>query len=128
MAKNMHDITLCDLVPIGLCCSDSLAYYIFALIIISPPASGSNLQASLLRKMHPSIRLLHQCRITLFTRANCSLCTNAKQTLSTVWDKRPFDYKEIDVMQLEERKWKDLYEFDTPVVCSLKQRTRVPAN
>jgi len=66
--------------------------------------------------MHPSIRLLHQCRITLFTRANCSLCTNAKQTLSTVWDKRPFDYKEIDVMNPGEKKWRDLYEFDTPVI------------
>ncbi|KAE8444256.1 hypothetical protein EG329_000756 [Mollisiaceae sp. DMI_Dod_QoI] len=66
--------------------------------------------------MHPSIRFLHQCRITLFTRANCSLCTNAKQTLSTVWDKRPFDYKEIDVMKFEEKRWRDLYEFDTPVI------------
>jgi glutaredoxin len=81
-----------------------------------------------LREMHPSIRLLHQCRITLFTRANCSLCTNAKQTLSTVWDKRPFDYKEIDVMKPEGAKWKDLYEFDTPVVRSIWQERTVPAN
>lgn len=34
-----------------------------------------------------------------------------------MWDKRSFDYKEIDVMKLEEKKWRDLYEFDTPVVC-----------
>jgi hypothetical protein len=66
--------------------------------------------------MYPSVRLLqHACRITLFTRSNCSLCTNAKQTLSAVWDARPFEYKEIDVMKAEEKKWRDLYEFDTPV-------------
>jgi hypothetical protein len=70
--------------------------------------------------MHPSVRLLqHACRITLFTRANCSLCTNAKQTLSAVWDARPFDYKEIDVMKPEGKSWRDLYEFDTPVASSL---------
>lgn len=66
--------------------------------------------------MHPSTRFLQACRITLFHRANCSLCTNAKQTLSNVWDSRPFIYKEIDVMAPEGKNWKDLYEFDTPVV------------
>jgi hypothetical protein len=70
--------------------------------------------------MHQSIRLLQQaCRITLFTRANCSLCTNAKNTLSTVWDTRPFNYKEIDVMTQGAKNWRDIYEFDTPVVCYL---------
>lgn len=67
--------------------------------------------------MYPTIRLLqHACRITLFTRANCSLCTKAKQTLSDVWDVRPFEFKEIDVMKPEEKNWRDLYEYDTPVV------------
>jgi Glutaredoxin-like domain (DUF836) len=67
--------------------------------------------------MHPTRRLLqHACRITLFTRANCSLCTNAKTTLSTVWDVRPFIYREVDVMTPEGKIWRDLYEFDTPVV------------
>ncbi|RDL41976.1 Glutaredoxin-like protein [Venustampulla echinocandica] len=67
--------------------------------------------------MRPSSRLLqHACRITLFTRENCSLCTNAKSTLSAVWDKRPFDYKEINVMKPGANGWKDLYEFDTPVI------------
>lgn len=69
--------------------------------------------------MRPAARLLqyqHAIRITLFTRQNCSLCTNAKQTLSTVWDKRPFIYKEIDVMIPEAKSWRDIYEFDTPVV------------
>ncbi|CZT48300.1 uncharacterized protein RSE6_08977 [Rhynchosporium secalis] len=56
--------------------------------------------------------------ITFFTRQNCSLCTNAKQTLSNVWDVRPFQYKEINVMEEkpESKKWRDLYEFDTPVI------------
>lgn len=66
--------------------------------------------------MHASTRLLQACRITFFHRANCSLCTNAKQTLANVWDSRPFVYKEIDVMAPEWKDWKDLYEFDTPVV------------
>ena len=67
--------------------------------------------------MKSSIRLFQQaCRITLFTRPNCSLCTNAKDVLSTVWDKRPFTYKEIEVMKPDEKSWRDIYEFDTPVV------------
>ncbi|KAI9051051.1 hypothetical protein LZ554_005159 [Drepanopeziza brunnea f. sp. 'monogermtubi'] len=67
--------------------------------------------------MRPSIRYFqHACRITLFTRANCQLCTNAKATLSDVWDVRPFHYTEIDVMKPEGKRWKDLYEFDTPVI------------
>lgn len=72
--------------------------------------------------MIPTARLLHQaaCRITLFTRQNCQLCVNAKQNLSNVWDQRPFIYKEIDVMTPDGRVWRDLYEFDTPVVVSLQ--------
>ncbi|KAN0117416.1 hypothetical protein V8E51_003393 [Hyaloscypha variabilis] len=67
--------------------------------------------------MFPTVRLLqHACQITLFTRANCSLCTKAKETLSSVWDVRPFEYKEIDVMKPEGKCWRDLYEFDTPVI------------
>ena len=71
--------------------------------------------------MKPSTRLLqHACRITFFTRQNCMLCTNAKSVLSDVWDKRPFEYKEIDVMAPEGKSWKDFYEFDTPVVCPFR--------
>jgi hypothetical protein len=69
--------------------------------------------------MRPSYPLLqHACQITLFTRANCSLCTNAKITLSKIWNARPFTYREIDVMTAEGKNWRDLYEFDTPVVRS----------
>ncbi|KAI6713143.1 hypothetical protein JHW43_004315 [Diplocarpon mali] len=67
--------------------------------------------------MHPSARSLHYaCRITLFTRANCSLCNDAKRTLSEVQAVRPFHLKEIDVMRPEGIEWKRLYEFDTPVI------------
>jgi len=55
-------------------------------------------------------------RHTLFIRQNCSLCTDAKEVMSKVWDRRPFEYTEIDVMAPGQTKWKNLYEFDTPVV------------
>lgn len=66
--------------------------------------------------MRPSTRVLQACRITFFTRANCSLCTNAKKILSNVWDSRPFVYQEIDVMAPGGEIWREYYEFDTPVV------------
>ncbi|KAF1817102.1 putative glutaredoxin [Eremomyces bilateralis CBS 781.70] len=55
----------------------------------------------------------HAARITLFSRASCSLCADAKQVLSRVWDRQPFEYQEIDVMK--DRKWA-VYEFDVPVI------------
>ena len=58
-------------------------------------------------------------RMTLFIRQNCSLCTDAKDVMSKVWDRRPFEYTEIDVMAPGQTKWKNLYEFDTPVVSLL---------
>lgn len=61
-------------------------------------------------------RLLHQCCVTLFTRSNCSLCDNAKKALSDAWDKKPFNYHEINIMKPEHKKWRDLYEFDSPVI------------
>jgi hypothetical protein len=36
-------------------------------------------------------------------------------TLSKVWDARPFVYQEFDVMTPEGKRWRELYEFDTPV-------------
>jgi glutaredoxin len=66
-----------------------------------------------------SSRLLNTCRVTLFTRPNCSLCDDAKVALSKVWDKRPFDYEEINVMAPGKESWKNNYEFDTPVVCTM---------
>ncbi|KAF2092983.1 hypothetical protein NA57DRAFT_49180 [Rhizodiscina lignyota] len=60
--------------------------------------------------------LQHALRITLFTRANCALCDQAKLVLSHAWDKKPFDFAEIDVMARGQEQWKELYEFDTPVI------------
>jgi len=56
-------------------------------------------------------------RLTLFTRANCSLCDDAKAVLERTRNTRRFEYTEIDVMVAGYDKWKALYEFDTPVVC-----------
>lgn len=69
--------------------------------------------------MRFTARLLQQqaCRITLFTRPNCGLCTRAKSALSSVWDARPFDYREIDVIDPAAKAWRDLYDLDVPVVC-----------
>lgn len=63
-------------------------------------------------------------RLTLFTRANCSLCIDAENVLAKVWTRRQFEYKKIDVMEPGQEKWKNLYEFDTPVV----GQTFKPAN
>ncbi|KAK0656523.1 hypothetical protein B0T16DRAFT_316598 [Cercophora newfieldiana] len=67
--------------------------------------------------MRPATRLLQlSCRVTLFTRENCGLCTKARSVLSEVWDKRPFEFKEIDIVKPESKAWRDLYEFDVPVI------------
>ncbi|TKA38496.1 hypothetical protein B0A49_13741, partial [Cryomyces minteri] len=54
--------------------------------------------------------------VTLFTRLNCSLCDDAKRQLSVLWEKRRFEYTEINVMEPAQERWKRLYEFDTPVM------------
>ncbi|KAF2472018.1 uncharacterized protein BDR25DRAFT_221209 [Lindgomyces ingoldianus] len=70
-----------------------------------------------------SSRLL-DCRLTLFTRANCSLCDTARQVLRIARNKRPFAYHEINVMDPGQEKWKSVYEFDTPVVHIDKAETK----
>ena len=67
--------------------------------------------------MKASSRLLqHSARLTLFTRANCSLCDCAKSVLSSLGKRRSFEFNEVDVMATGQKQWKDIYEFDTPVV------------
>ncbi|EHK45237.1 hypothetical protein TRIATDRAFT_28179, partial [Trichoderma atroviride IMI 206040] len=61
-------------------------------------------------------RLLRACRITLFSRDDCGLCTQAKGVLSDVWDKRPFHYTEVNLAKPEFKHWKNLYDFDIPVI------------
>ena len=66
--------------------------------------------------MRPTTQLLqHTARITLFTRANCSLCATAKSVIGHVGKTRSFDYQEIDVMAPDQQLWR-IYEYDTPVV------------
>ena len=59
---------------------------------------------------------MYSARLTLFTRANCSLCDIAKANVAEVRKKRTVDYSEIDVMAVGQTQWKDKYEFDTPVL------------
>lgn len=66
--------------------------------------------------MRATTRLLQSCRVTFFTRENCGLCTNARQVLADVWEKRPFAFSEIDIVKPEHKSWKDKYDFDVPVV------------
>ncbi|WPG99580.1 glutaredoxin 2 [Acrodontium crateriforme] len=60
--------------------------------------------------------ILRSIRLTLFTRENCSLCDTAKVVVNKVKQTQPFEYQEINVMAASQEKWKDLYEFDTPVL------------
>ncbi|KAF2855994.1 glutaredoxin 2 [Plenodomus tracheiphilus IPT5] len=59
---------------------------------------------------------LRDCRITFFTRSPCGLCDTAKAVVQNVRAKRPLDYTEINVMEPPHEKWREVYEFDTPVV------------
>ncbi|KAI3531738.1 glutaredoxin-like domain-containing protein [Colletotrichum paranaense] len=67
----------------------------------------------------PTRRLFQKvqpCRITLFSRDECGLCVRAKSALSNVWDRRPFAYTEVVITKPENKKWRDLYDFDVPVI------------
>ena len=55
-------------------------------------------------------------RLTLFTRENCGLCENAKLAVSRARTELDAAYHEVDIMHDGEKKWKDQYEFDVPVV------------
>jgi hypothetical protein len=57
-----------------------------------------------------------QTHVTLFTRASCALCSQGRDVLAKAWERKPFEYNEIDVMVSGNRKWKDVYEFDVPVI------------
>ncbi|CAI4216420.1 unnamed protein product [Parascedosporium putredinis] len=66
--------------------------------------------------MQATSRLLQSARITLFTRANCGLCDSAKSVLSRLQTTRPFAYREVDIIKPEAQAWRDLYDFDVPVI------------
>ncbi|KAI4207120.1 MAG: hypothetical protein LQ349_009874, partial [Xanthoria aureola] len=58
----------------------------------------------------------HSANVILFTRPNCSLCENAKVVIQSVSRLRSFEYREVNIMSHGQESWKQLYEFDTPVV------------
>ncbi|OQE34067.1 hypothetical protein PENCOP_c035G03111 [Penicillium coprophilum] len=66
--------------------------------------------------MFPTRVLLGSARLTLFTRAGCGLCDTAKNTVLKLQKRRSFEYVEVDIMQLGNKSWKDVYEFDVPVL------------
>ncbi|KAL2828515.1 hypothetical protein BDW59DRAFT_50194 [Aspergillus cavernicola] len=66
--------------------------------------------------MFPTTRLFQAARVTLFTRVGCGLCDTAKHTVTQLHKRRPFDYSEVDIMVPGNKEWKDVYEFDVPVL------------
>lgn len=66
--------------------------------------------------MLPTRALLGQARLTLFTRAGCGLCDTAKHTVLQLNKRRPFDYVEKDIMDAGNKEWRDVYDFDVPVL------------
>lgn len=71
--------------------------------------------------MRPSVTCLIN-KITLFTRPNCGLCENAKLTIQSLQYKHkvPFEYNEVDITEASNKQWKDIYDFDVPVVHVMK--------
>ncbi|OJJ49769.1 hypothetical protein ASPZODRAFT_128298 [Penicilliopsis zonata CBS 506.65] len=67
--------------------------------------------------MIPTRALFSQpARVILFTRAGCGLCDTAKRAVLQLHQRRPFDYSELDIMTPANKAWKDVYEFDVPVL------------
>lgn len=75
--------------------------------------------------MHPTLALrVSTVRLTLFTRANCGLCDVAKSRIGELQKKRSINYSEIDIMAPGQEKWRDIYDFDVPVLHVDKMATR----
>lgn len=68
----------------------------------------------------------HLARLTLFTRAGCGLCDTAKHTMTQLQKRRPFEYVEKDIMDTKNKQWKDVYEFDVPVLHAQSVRNGLP--
>ena len=67
--------------------------------------------------MRPSAALrMYTARLTFFTRPNCGLCVNAKANVQQALKSRTVDYEEIDIIAEGQKKWRDVYEFDVPVL------------
>ena len=59
---------------------------------------------------------MYTARLTLFTRQNCGLCDVAKARIEEVKKRRTVEYEEIDIIAEGQKKWRDVYEFDVPVL------------
>ena len=71
----------------------------------------------LLLEMFPTRVLFSQsARVTLFTRTGCGLCDTAKHNVVQLNKRRPFDYTELDIMAPANKAWKDVYDYDVPVL------------
>lgn len=68
----------------------------------------------------------HLARLTLFTRAGCGLCDTAKHTVIQLQKRRPFEYVENDIMAAKNKHWKDVYEFDVPVLHAQSVKNGLP--
>lgn len=67
--------------------------------------------------MRPTRALrMYSAQLTLFTKSQCGLCDVAKSRINEVLQKRTVDYTEVDIEAAENRKWKDVYAFDVPVL------------
>jgi len=66
-------------------------------------------------RLSPALRTA-AVRLTLFTRANCGLCEVAKSRIVELQKKRPVEYSEVDIMAAGQEKWRDVYDFDVPVL------------
>jgi glutaredoxin len=53
-------------------------------------------------------------RVTLYTRAGCCLCDDAKQVLAAARARAAFDFEEIDIDRHPE--WFRLYNEEVPVI------------
>ena len=53
-------------------------------------------------------------RVTLYTRAGCCLCEDAKQVLAAARARAPFDLEEIEIDRHPE--WLRLYNEEVPVI------------
>ncbi|MGD0359615.1 MAG: glutaredoxin family protein [Bryobacteraceae bacterium] len=53
-------------------------------------------------------------RVTLYTRAACCLCDDAKQVLAAARARVPFEFEEIDIDRNPE--WQRLYNEEVPVI------------
>jgi glutaredoxin len=53
-------------------------------------------------------------KVTLYTRAGCCLCDQAKQVLETARRRAPFDLEEIDIDRHPQ--WLPLYHEEVPVI------------